>query len=407
MKKLIILLVIILFSCDDKEKYQGNWIYSVNSIHNSDAPSELIITPDSIKFRYTYFNFWNPFAYELVDSNIIFDGNSFDIKRIKDTLILNNHLKYIKVTDAENKKELEIEATNIKIELPKLHSNVFQEATESEDQIFIRYGRRHDNGNFALQLNDNYYEPFELVNFISSIRSSKREELRTYYKYYFFVDKNSLMEDIEKLLLSMALRNETRIFFVNDIRVDVENSDFTFYKLNYLSKRISPFIQQNYFDDNIGFCGPPPPLPPTSYVKDDSPIIYLLLIKDEIYFDNKKIEISEIDELIQNSIRKNSIIFSLYDLKSNFGSFLELNASINSAYYKIRDEKAQLKFSKSFSELDKDQSDSIKIAIPIKHEWNYSIPHYNSVLLNYNSFFKNGYQFFGLNVTPVDSMLIK
>ena len=75
-----------------------------------------------------------------------------------------------------------------------------------------------------------------------------------------------------------------------------------------------------------------------------------------------------------------------------------MNATINSVYMKVREEKSQLKYGKSYVKLTKSESDSIKNATPMKHIWSYSIPHYNSVI-------KKDKTFFGLKVKLIDSLL--
>ncbi|MGJ8591336.1 MAG: hypothetical protein ACSHXF_02240 [Aquaticitalea sp.] len=402
---LLLILLVVFFSCDSNEKYLGNWVYSLTSENSYDAPSEVIMTNDSIKFRYLYFQFWNNYSYEIKDSKILFNGNTFDIARNKDTLIFNNHLKFIKISNAAIKNELEIEASKMEINLPRFKDSSFQNSNNLKDNIYIRFGKRHDNKEYALQLNDTYYETFELIRFISSINMSKRDELHTFYDYYFFIDKDSQMKDVEKLLLSMAASNETRIFFVNDIDISIQRMDLDFYKINYLSKMISAIVQEDYFNDKIGFTGAPrpplPPLPPPPpYENDNSPIVYLLLLKNGVYYENNRIDISEIEHLIQESIAKNKIIFSLYDLQSNYGSFLELNAAIHSAYLNARKVKSQIDYGKDLYQLDENERDSIKTEIPMKHIWSYSIPHYNSILKENNTLF-------GLKAKTVDSTFLK
>jgi hypothetical protein len=86
---------------------------------------------------------------------------------------------------------------------------------------------------------------------------------------------------------------------------------------------------------------------------------------------------------------------SLYDLESNYSSFLEMNALINSAYQEIREGKSKMKFNKTLNNLTREELTEIKLGTPIKHIWDYSISHFNRIA-------KKGSSFYGLELAPIE-----
>lgn len=95
----------------------------------------------------------------------------------------------------------------------------------------------------------------------------------------------------------------------------------------------------------------------------------------------------ELRAIIKPWIENNNTIFSLYDLESTYGKFLEMNTIINSVYNEIRNNQSKIIFKKALEDLTKEELAEIKQQIPMHHVWSYSIPHYNSIVEKENSFF--------------------
>lgn len=388
----------LLFSCDSKRKYQGAWFDSY--YWGDDIPERLEIKNDSIYFKYADFNYWHSYPLNIAEDKFEFNNLSLSAKITTDSLILNNYNIYTK-SPYENALQDAFE-NKIIIELPKLRLNNLKHHDYSNNEYInshIRYGIRHDNGNYSLQLNDKYAQ----INDLPSFFSGHHRRHNYFPTNMLFIDKNTPMKYIEEMFLTITLVNQLKISLVNNINIKSNDSIGLYYEYETLNKKLPPFQEKDkYFEIVFDFPIPPPPppylFPPAE--SDISIIKYIFLIENKVYYNNKIIEKTGLNELIKQSVKQNHIIFSLYDLESNYGSFLQMNSMINSAYIELREENSQRKFDKSLNKLNREELTEIKMGTPMKNIWSYSIPHYKTITKENNSFF-------GLKVNSIDSLISK
>jgi hypothetical protein len=163
-----------------------------------------------------------------------------------------------------------------------------------------------------------------------------------------------------------------------------------------LAKKLPPFQEDVYSPTTSKYAIPPPP--PTYFPIFDNFNLepkFIFLKNNKIFHNNKNVSAEELNALIRPWIEENKVIFSLYDLESTYGHFLEMTAIIDAAYNQVREAHSKAKFNKSLIALIGDEYDEIKMEIRMYHIWSYSIPHYKGVVEKENSFF-------GLNVNSVE-----
>jgi hypothetical protein len=136
------------------------------------------------------------------------------------------------------------------------------------------------------------------------------------------------------------------------------------------------------------------------YENDNAKINFVYLIQNRIYFNDDIIDELQLPTLVNECIKKNEIVMSLYDLESDYYNFFKLNSIINNEYDMSRNELSNLKFKKEFNDLNNEEKELIKLQVMKKHIWGHSIPHYNSIVKKDNSFF-------GLKANPIDLFKLK
>ncbi|WP_370002396.1 hypothetical protein [Winogradskyella sp.] len=135
------------------------------------------------------------------------------------------------------------------------------------------------------------------------------------------------------------------------------------------------------------YLPPLPPDPPDCDGEHYSKAIVIELKNNSIYFNSQKVDHNELEQLLKDSVINQNPIISLYDLNSNYGDFLKMNLAISNAFYEQRQILSLTKFNKNYSDLDKEEISEIKQALPMRHIWDYSIPHYNEVIKKDGTFF--------------------
>ncbi|AUP79209.1 hypothetical protein [Flavivirga eckloniae] len=390
MKKnfLILASIVFLFSCDKKEKYQGKWTnsYLKPSYYYNEAKS-IVIENDSIKFNYTYFDFWNKYPLKIEKEKFKFNNITISALVEEDTLTLNDSIYLLK----NYHDTLYWVKPLLKIDLPKV-SELTKTTKKNNDLInYVYYGKRLDNGKPCLQLNDKYAEINELPEFLSYSRGSRREELTPFHSTFLFIDKTIPMKFIEDIFYNLKIVNQLKVCFINNIHLMYNDSIGFYYNYEKLTKKLPPFREDDNYSTNTSTSSyniPPTLLFYYPFFDDFTPKAkFILLKKDKIYYNNKTINLSDLKPLIKPWVKNNDVIFSLYDLQSTYGSFLEMNAIINSVYNEARKNQALLKFNKKLHQLSREEMTEIKMKIRMYHTWSFSIPHYNTIVENNNSFF--------------------
>lgn len=392
MKNLRIAIVLtLLLSCDNNKKYQGKWSNSMLKYSYHNETKNLIIENDSITFSYPYFEFSNKYPLTIEKRTLKFNGLSLKALVEKDTLSLNDSIYFVR-DKADTLSGFE---TKLSIKLPSLDNIKNKFKQKNRPTIYINYGQRLDNAEFSLQLNDRLTSISDLSSFISY------DSHHQYPILVLFIDKNTPLKVLEEMFYEFITANSLNLAFVDNINLNTNYNSYLYYEYETLEKKLLPIaFNESYIETEFNNSKTPPPLPYTFLLFEtmlNNESNYLLLIKNEVYFNNQITDSSELHKYIEEIIYKNQVLISLFDLESNYSSFLKMNAIIDSTYHKIREEKSQLKYQKSLSDLSRDELDSIKKMVPKKHIWNYSIPHFNTIIENNNTFY-------GLKVKPVDTL---
>ncbi len=391
MKKTFLFLVSITFliSCNNKEKYQGKWSYFYsNNIVNStyDTPSHITIENDSIKFNYPYFDHGHKFPLRIKNKNLIFNNWNIHSNVIEDTLLL-NHLNFHIPSFNDSLYSLWGEH-KIRINLPQVQGIKFDSQFTNDYRIFLYFGKRIDNNKYSLLLNDSYGDYNDLPRFLYVGCGGEREESTPFVTTYLFFDKDSKMKEIEQIFTTMSRLKSQKLKLINDIKLKFNDSMGIHYNYESIIKTLHPFqVNEKYYGSIMNQPLPPPPPTSYSFFHDFKPQTkFILLKKDKIYFKNKIVNPVDLKNLIKPWIKENNILFSLYDLGSTYGSFLEMNAIINSAYEEVREAYSKIKFNKSLKKITREEMNEIKMKIRMYHIWSHSIPHYNSVIKQEKSF---------------------
>ncbi|WP_298555832.1 hypothetical protein [uncultured Algibacter sp.] len=399
---LFFILIFCLISCDNKEKYNGKWSLDIFQSNNNEqeTPSHFHIENNSIKFNYWSFNHSHKFSLKIENNQFLFNNWAIKTNIIKDTLLLHNSF-YVRDNNDSIYNWL-YDKPITEIEVPKLNSDYFKfdNLNYKDSRYYILFGKRTDNNKFSLQLNDKYAEINDLPAFINNERASERHELIPFYSTYLFADKSTPMKYIEDIFFEHKKINQLKICLINNILLKYNDSLGLYYKYEKLTKRLPPFRENDNYHSNTSAnkyqTPPPPPLLYYSDLNNEKPNIKLILLKNNtIYFNDTIVETNHLKNLIKPWIEDNNTLLNLYDLESNYFSFLEMNAIINSVYQEVREEKSKIKFNKILSELNREELTEIKIETPIIHIWDYSIPHFNRIV-------EKGNSFYGLEVTHIE-----
>ncbi|WP_052826036.1 hypothetical protein [Neotamlana nanhaiensis] len=397
--KTIILNIFVIFcfiSCNNESKYQGKWINSaVKPSRLNNESKSIIIENDSIKFNFPYFDYWHKYSLKIKNRELLFNDYSVKANVKKDTLTLNDSIFLVRnISDTSNwdKPLLKINLLNSIIPQALFKEN-------SDNEIFLYFGQSLKTNSLSLRLNDSYAEINDIPQFVYNERASSRCELTPFYSATFFIDKTTPMKFVEDMLYQLKAVNLLKVNFVGKINLEYDDSLGFRYSYDILTKKLFPFIENDgYYTNSLKKISKVPPPPITLSLSDTiipkTRIIYLK--NNQIIHNNTTITTGHLKNLIKPWIEENDIIISLYDLNSNFNIFFEMNAIINNEYIDFRKSLAKQMFNKSLYELTDEEYFDIKLKHPMTHVWDFSIPHYNHIIRNNNSFF-------GLKVPLVDS----
>ncbi|MFI1772785.1 hypothetical protein [Thalassobellus citreus] len=398
MKNIIFVFILIscFISCKNKKKFEGKWTNWTLKNYGYNETKNVVIQNDSIKFNYTAFNFWNKYPLTIEKGKFKFNNITLKGSIEKDTLTFNDSIHFIK----DDLDTLYDYKPLLKIELPQISKLIKTSKKENNLISYLYYGKRIDNGEFGLQLNDKYAKLKDIPAFLNYERTSTRCELSLLPSTYLIIDKTTPMKYLEDIFYNLSIINKLKICFINNITINFNDSLGLYYEYERLMKKLPPYRENDNYNTNTSSekysIPPPPPLALPLFDKTTPEIKFIYLKKDKIYFKNEIIKPEDLRFLIKPWIKKNNVIFSLYDLESTYCSFLEMNAIINNTYEDVREKESKLTFNKTLKELNKEKHLEIKMKIRMYHIWNYSIPHYNSIIKKNNSFF-------GLNAPLVHS----
>lgn len=379
-----------LISCDNPEKYKGRWSNYMpkHSYFNHEIRS-VEIESDSIKFNFAYFQYSNKFPLKIKDKKFKFNNLSFDVSIEKDTLALNDSIYFFVKDELDTLYGSEI---ILKIDLPKSPHLISLKLDEKNLNMHIHYGKRIDNQNYALKLNDKISEIRDLLHFIPGGSCHNSIDFSKITHTVLSMDKTSTLNHFEEIVYYLRLINYLNIDLVNDSDLSYNDSIGFKYDFKILPQKLEPLRENDTYRPNKKELPPPPPPPYHPMFEDknlESKFIYLK--EDQLYYQDKIISILELKTLIKPWIKNNNVVFSLYDLESTYGKFLEMTAIISSVYEEVREKASQEQFNTSLDDVSKEEIIAIKTKFPMRHIWSFSIPHFNHVV-------KNNGSFFGLNV---------
>lgn len=397
MKNFFFASIIILFlnSCDSKKQYEGQWTNYFFSDYGYNETKCIVIENDSIKFNYPYFDHWNKYRLTIENEKLIFNNFSFNAQIKKDTLSFNDSINFVR----DNKDLLYTNKPILEINLPEIENIELGCVTQNNILNFIFFGKRLDNNQYGLQLNDDYGEINDLPAFLITERAASREELAPLFTTILIVDKKTEMKYIEDIFYQLKKINSLKVKLINSVDVGYDNKIGLHYEYLGLLKKLPNLMENDFYIPQASkpFGSPPPPPAPYPFFKNynlDSE--FVLLKNNNIYYNNQIISNIELERLVIKWVRNKNAIFSLYDLESTYDKFLEMTAIINSVYQNERNKLLEVKLGKSLEDLVPEEINTIKQEIPIKHVWSFSIPHYNSIVGENNSFF-------GIKVPYIDS----
>lgn len=399
----VLVSVFLILSCNSKEKFEGKWTHDelkINTNKQGDLPFRIIIENDSIKFDFRNFQHMYIYPLRIKNGKLLFNNWSLKAKIEEDTLTLNNIDYYIKDENdsvlinwwGKHMIDIDLPGTNYFSFTPQANPN-----NNDELHYYVMFGKRLDNDEYSLQLNDKYAKTSDLLAFLYN--RSCHGGLPSFPTIVLYIDKTTPLKYIEDIFYYLKISNKLKIKFVNDILLKFNDTLGIYYDYHVFPKILPPFRENDNYRPNKKEFPPPPPPPPYYPMFDeenlDSKFIYLK--KDKFYCEDKVISTSELKSIIKPWIQSNKVIFSLYDLESTYGEFLEMNAIINSVYEEVREYVSIEKYKQPYKDLTREQITEIKMQIRMYHIWSYSIPHFNHVI-------KGNGSFFGLKVPSSDSV---
>ncbi len=394
MKNLLFLLFLILvfISCNNKDKYEGKWALDIYASENDEleTPMYFQIENDSIKFNYWSFDHFHKYPLEIKKDRFLFNNWSINTDLIKDTLAL-QHSFYIRNTNDSLMNWLWNEPIT-KIELPRLKSEYFNfnKINHEARNNYILFGKRIDNNQYSLQLNNSYGKINDIPAFLADTHHPIHNgKLRPFPNSILLIDKSTQMEHMEKLFLEHKKVNRLKVSLVNNINLNYHDSIGLHYNYELLNKKLQRYQEyDNYvLNSSKNFSPPPPPQSSLLFDNQKPKPQFILLKNNTLYHNDNPITTTQLDLLSNQWIENQNAIFSLYDLESSYGKFLEMTAIINSAYQNAREIYAKSKYNRNYEDLNSDEILEIKTKIPMNHIWSFSIPHYNHVVQQKNNTF--------------------
>lgn len=347
MKKYLILIIVLIVSCTNKEKYYGEWIMETpSSIENN--VNKIKITEDSISISsFPLFDKYSE-SLKLNGNELELLGEKFKLNIENDSLLYFSNATYVKKGyishDLKNQKDL------INLEHPDIEN--LKDVHFSYFSHYIYFGKKINSDEFGLLLNDRI-APFEDLKMFL-FPHGRRDE---FVKVSLTADKNSKMKDINEIFYYCRSVNARRIKLVNGINYYLNNG-FISSTNEGLSIYLNGFEEENILVKNrTSRMIPPPPPPEYNSIKkivNDSIQVIISLLNNELYYGLEKTNKIEIQNLIINDFKDKYFII-LYDEKSTYKNYLELVNKYKGAFNVVKNTKSKDKFNKSFDSLSNDE----------------------------------------------------
>ncbi len=336
---------IIFSSCENKEKYYGEW-----SMITPDEPKnhveKIIITKDSILIVSFPFHKFYSETLKLNKNHLELFATNFDISVLNDSILSFNNSNYIKkgyipYNDITTKNL-------ISIEYPKIE-NIGR--IRLKNLYYIYFGKKLYSNSYSLQLNDQLSDFKDLMSFMAP----------SYHEFIYgaslTADKNSKMGEINKIFLKLRELNFRNVALINDKKYFLKDDTIITTYNEGIFICLCDFKEEKTIIKNI----PPyilPPPPPDHYsiknIIQNSKEIIVSLVKNQLFYGLKKIDKNELPGLILNQYQ-NKYFIILYDDESTYSNYLELMSIYKNTFSKIRNLMAYNKYGKYLDSLSKDK----------------------------------------------------
>ena len=364
MKKYLILIIVLIVSCTNKEKYYGEWLMTYPYSEDENAAEKIIITKDSISIS-SY-----PFVKEYSESlklhvnELELFGEKFKTRVEDDSLLYFNNSTYIKKGYGFYN---EFDTNKLSIEYPKIENidkfKILKEAPISNQNLtnYVIFGKKINSNEFALQLNDRIAEFKELRSFLFS--HSPHDYIMG---ISLTVDKNSKMKSLNEIFYYCRTNNVRKVKLINNIDYYLKDGDKILTSKEYIYVYLNDFVEERLIqrNDTERMLLPPPPEPSLRTIIDSNNRNIISLIKNELYFDTQKISKKELSILIEKNYKTERHFIILYDDESNYKNYLELMNIENNSINKIRNYEALRVFKKPLDSLFENDLREIKSKIP-------------------------------------------
>lgn len=384
----LLFILFLFFSCKSEPKPEGSWYFNFNSekAWEYERPNQFIIKNDSISFSYLYFNHWQTFPLKVENQKLKFNNFEIDYSFDKDTLVLNKFQKFTKKPFGLAKQILD-DKSKVIIDLPKLSDSVFTRRKLEGFFSIMHLRKTHNTNKHVISYNDKTLS-FDELNNLRYDFGHHQGRLNN----HLFIDSSTKMKDVEYLLIHLIQNNNLKVSLINNISINFNSEYGIFSEYQTISRNLilhpmnKEYILNHEYSNNTDFPPLPPPYPK---FKNDfgHEVVILKLIKNQIHYKNQIIKKTELYSIIDNSISKNSQIITLFDLESDYASFLEIIALVSSIYQQKRNELSIKIHNKNYDALEKTKQRKIRDSIPIRHFWNYSIPHFEKIIKEDGTFY--------------------
>ncbi|QHI37605.1 hypothetical protein IMCC3317_29850 [Kordia antarctica] len=363
MKKIIpsIIVLFLLLSCSKKEQYYGNWV-AVD--FPNEKPIYIKINQDSIALSQNEV-IWSSYPVSIKNRSLTFSEQTFESSISEDSMWI----------DGQAYKKIQFK-NPIEVKLPKLEGYYFDELLLTHQTIDIYCGKKPTTDEFYIRHHDTLLQ----VDAHHDVYMNYSESVyRNVYKVVLHCDKNVKMKDVESIFLTSCFSGFYTIFLANNqeqpfiapIGNNIINKEFHRIKLlpdvnpNYIKEYIVQYLPDRFGQMNF-------------FVENNEPFQYTFLIGNEFYFGKEKLSKQAFSEHMKTTIKNKKPMLMLYDLESNYKSYLEFVSIYKTILDEERNKTALSLFNVSINKLDETQQDSIRIIHPYKCIRHYSIPHFLS-----------------------------
>ncbi|TXE17881.1 hypothetical protein ES692_08265 [Psychroserpens burtonensis] len=161
-----------------------------------------------------------------------------DVSLEVDTLVLDQKYHFVNVNN-DSLQIYEHETPILDLELPKLEGVSRLDIDETSSNFYIYFGKRLDNGEYSLQLNDKYEDIYDLRAFTNNRSCSGfRDELLSFPIIYLFIEGTTPLSYVDQIFNELIMSNMLKVGFINNINL-IQNETELYYDFEMLIKKIT------------------------------------------------------------------------------------------------------------------------------------------------------------------------